>query len=47
MGLLGIEAFLFPILAGNTPASMTFSEFQRAEQSLIKGEAARKPSKAR
>ena len=36
-----------PFLVGKTPASMTFSESQRAEQLLIKGGAARKPPEAR
>ena len=44
--LLSIEAFCPPLL-GQSPASMTFSEFQHAEQLLIKGEAARKPPEAR
>ena len=32
-----------PFLVDKTPASMTFSEFRRAEELLIKGEAAMKP----
>ena len=36
-----------PFLEGKTPASMTFSEFQRAEQLLIKGERIMKPPEAR
>ena len=45
MGLLGMDAFGPPSLAGKIPASMTFSEFQKGEQFLIKGEAAMKPPK--
>ena len=45
--LLSMEAFCPPFLVGQTPASMTFSEFQSVEQLLIKGEAARKPPEAR
>ena len=39
--------FYPPFLAGKTPDFMTFSEFQRTEQLLIKGELARKPPVAR
>ena len=35
-----------PFLVGKTPASMAFSDFQSAEQFLIKGEAASKLSEA-
>ena len=38
--------FCSPFLVAKTPDSMTFSEFQRAEQLLIKGEAAMKPPEA-
>ena len=37
MGLLSTEAFLSPVFIGKTPASMTFSQFQTAEQLLFKG----------
>ena len=45
-GLVGSWAwrpFCLSFLVGKTPASMTFSEFQRAEQLLIKGERVTKP----
>lgn len=45
--LLGTEAFCPLFLVGQTPAPMTFSEFQRVEQLLIKGEAARKQLETR
>ena len=40
------RTFCPPFLVGKIPASMTFSEFQRAEELLIKGEAAMKPPRA-
>ena len=42
VGLLSTEAFLSPVLIAKTPASMT-SQFQMAEQLLIKGGTATKP----
>ena len=42
-GAPGHGALLAPFLIGKTSVSMTFSEFQRAEQLLIKGGAATKP----
>ena len=41
------RSFCPPFLRVKTPASMTFSEFQRAEQLLIKGGTVRKPPEAR
>ena len=47
MGLLGTRPFCPPFFVGKTPAaSMTFSEFQREEQLLIKQGAATKPPEA-
>ena len=48
-GLVGSWAwrpFCPSFLVGKTPASMTFSEFQRTEQLLIKGGAAKKTPEA-
>ena len=39
--------FYPPFLVGKTPDFMIFSEFQRAEQLLIKGELATNPPEAR
>ena len=41
------KPFCFPFLIGKTPASMAFSESQRAEQLLIKGKGAMKPPEVR
>ena len=41
------RTFCRPLLVGKTPASMTFSEFQRTKQLLIKGERVMKPPEAR
>ena len=49
-GLVGSWAwrpFCPPFLVGKAPASMTFSEFQRTKQLLIKGERVMKPLEAR
>ena len=43
----GGRPFCPPFLVGKTPASKTFSEFQRAAQLVIKRGAARKPLEAR
>ena len=42
VGLLSTKAFLSPVVIAETPASMTFSQFQRVEQLLIKGGTAMK-----
>ena len=54
MDLPGIEAFLFLISGRQTPAIMTFLEFQRADQNscqrqirIIKGETGKESPEAR
>jgi len=40
-------AYCPPFLVGKTPTSITFLDFQRADENFLKGEAAKKPPEAR